>query len=199
MLRLNPARLALCTATLAALAGTGRAEAAASLVGDTIQRVSQPQLTGVVGDPQFAVVQDPGFEYIDSFQFSGDFRRIDIGPDYIRMENLSSWFSPWFNSGFAPTYVEFRDLDFDVPGVVIGGVQVSWSSTIGLEDNAPIGYPLFGAHAVTWNADTIRLQIGPYSFPEGSFVHIQILTIPAPGAGAVALAGGLLALRRRRR
>lgn len=169
-----------------------------SLVGGTILRVSQPQLTGEIINPELALVQDPGHEYADVI-IGDPFRTIDVGPDYIRYQSLSSHYSPWFDSGFPASYIEFRDLDFSgPPGTVIGGVEVEWSSPIHTEDGAPLGHPAFSAAAVTWNADTIRLTTGPYVFPEGSFVHIRILTVPAPGAAGVLALVGALAVRRRR-
>ena len=179
------------------LAGSAQA---ASLVGDLIQRVGFAQSSGGISSNDFAIVQDPGVEFIDTFPIVGPLDRFDVGPDYIRMDSLTNWFSPWFDNGNPPSYYEFRDLDFSgPPGTVIGGVLVEWSSNIQLSEGAPLGYAPFGAQNVTWNADTVRIQIGPYLFPEGAWVHITLLTVPAPAGGAMAVAAGLVVARRRRR
>lgn len=174
-------------------------QAQASLVGDTILRVSQPQLTGVVGDPTFAIVQDPGVEYIEEI-IGTPLLNVDVGPDYIRLNSLSSWNSPWFDSGFDPSYYEFRDLDWvGDPDAFIGGVEVDFSRTITPEDFAPMDYPDFSAANVTFNADTVRLSFGGYQFPEGSFVHIQLIKVPAPTTLGVMACGVLACARRRQR
>lgn len=184
---------------LFACAASVGSAAAQSLVGDTILRVSQPQSSGIVGDPQFAVVTDPGVEFIDSFPFPpGEFRRFNIGATSIRMDNTATWFSPWFDTGHLPSYIEFRDLDFGDPAWSIGGVNVTWGGGVSIEDDAPINYPAFSSNAVIFNADTVRLYIGPYQFEAGSWVQIDLAIVPAPGAVAMAGVAGMIALRRRR-
>jgi hypothetical protein len=190
------ARRAFAIATFAAAGAS--ASAAPSLVGDTILRVSQPQLTGEIIDPQFAIVSDPGVEYIDSFDFAGEFRRINVGPTSIRMENTQTWFSPWWDTGNPPSYFEFRDLDFSEPGWSIVGVNVTWGGTIFPEDDSPLNYPAFGPGAVAFNADTVRLYIGPYQFEAGSWVQIDLILAPTPSAAVLAGLGLLAAGRRRR-
>lgn len=181
---------------LACVAGT--AFASPSLVGDTIERVQYAQASGNFTPGEFAVVTDPGVEYIDSFPLTGEFRRFNIGATSIRMETASTWFSPWFDTGNPPTFVEFRDLDFGEPGWTIGGVNVTWGGTIFAEDDAPLNYPAFSSAAVDFNADTVRLYTGPYQFEAGSWVQIDLILVPAPGAAAVCAMLGLAATRRRR-
>lgn len=183
----------------AGLALAGSAFGSASLVGDTILRVQYGQSSGEVVDPQFAVVSDPGVEYIDSHPFAGgEYRRFNVGPTSIRMETTSTWFSPWFDTGNLPTYVEFRDLDFNEPGLFIAGVTVTWGGTIFAEDDAPLNYPAFGAQTVIFNADTVRLYTGPYQFEAGSWVQIDLIVTPAPSVALLGGLGALVATRRRR-
>lgn len=183
----------------AGLALAGSAWGSASLVGDLITRVSYAQASGEIVTTDFAQVSDPGLEYVDSFPFAGGtYRTFDIGPASIRMDNLATWFSPWFDTGNLPTYVEFRDLDFDQPGMSITGVTVTWGGTIFVEDDAPNGYAPFGAQAVIFNADTVRLYTGPYQFEAGSWVQIDLIVTPAPSAALLGGLGALVAGRRRR-
>jgi hypothetical protein len=187
------------TLSVAIIAGAASsASATPTLVGDTIQRVQYAQSSGNFTPTEFAVVADPGVEYIDSFDFAGEYRRFDLGPTSIRMDNTSTWFSPWFGTGNLPTYVEFRDLDFSEPGVTIGGVNVTWGGVIFVEDDAPLNYPAFGPDAVVFNADTVRLYTGPYQFEAGSWVQIDLILVPAPGSAVLAGVGLLAAARRRR-
>lgn len=185
---------------LAVVAAAGAtASASPSLVGDTIQRVQYAQASGNIVASDFAVVSDPGVEYIDSSLIAnGEWRRFDIGATSIRMESTQTWFSPWFDTGNLPTYVEFRDLDFSEPGWSIVGVNVTFGGNIFPEDDSPLNYPAFGPAAVIFNADTVRLYTGPYQFEVGSWVQIDLILAPTPSAAALAGLGLLAAGRRRR-
>lgn len=186
----------LVAASCAAAAST--ASAVPSLVGDTVQRVQYAQSSGEIVTNDFAIVADPGPEFIDSSVFlGGEWRRFDLGPTSIRMETSQYWYSPWFDSGNLPSYAEFRDLDFGEPGWLIGGVNVTWGGSIGVESGAPLNYPAFGPGAVSFNADTVRLYTGPYEFGPGSWVQIDLILIPSPASLAV-IGFGFVAARRRR-
>ncbi len=99
--------------------------------------------------------------------------------------------------------MDFRGIDVPgMPGLSIGGVNVIFSDTIVPEPGAPLGYPAFSASNVTFTADSVTLQIGPYSFPTGSRVQIDLLFVPEPGTASLCVCGLLTAavlFRRRTR
>lgn len=57
-----------------------------------------------------------------------------------------------------------------------------------------------GGNVVTFAGNTINFQLGVFPGQVNRMVEIRVLTdvVPTPGTGAMALAGGLLAVRRRR-
>lgn len=186
------------TTTIAALTTLGLVAtgSSASLVGDTVALWATPQLNGTPYLDSFALVVDPGHEFEVGIANTTIYT-IDLGPYSMRLDSLSSWYSPWFNSGFAPSSTEVRGMNFG-PGQIITGVNVSFSSTIARHGSSPLDLPEFSADNVTFNADTVRISYGGYAFVEGSFIQIDLIVTPAPGAAGLLAGLGMLAGRRRR-
>jgi hypothetical protein len=175
--------------------------AAPSIVGDTVQIWTVAQLTGDESLQDAVVVVDPGIEYTSTILVT-DIYDVNLGPTSIALNTLSDWYSPWFDSGFPPTSLQFRDIDVPgMPWLFIGDVSVIHSDTIVPEPQAPPAYPAFSASNVTFTPDSVSLQIGPYSFPVGSRVQIDLTFVPEP-VSALLLATavlGAIALRPRKR
>lgn len=178
---------------LLALVGSG---ASGGLVGDTVSLWRTPQLTGDTTLDSFAIVTDPGYEF-ESAIGNNTLYTVDLGPTSIRLDSHSSWFSPWFNTGHAPSSIELRDLDFG-PGLAITGVAVSFSSGIGFDDFAPDDLPAFSADNVEFNADTVRILYGGHTFEAGSWIQIDLIVTPAPASAGLLGVAGLVGGRRRR-
>ncbi len=179
--------------TLALALTAGRVQAA-SIVGDTVDIWGVAQSNGTEYLNDSVQVVDPGVEYTATI-INNDIYDLDIGPASIVLNSLSDWFSPWFNSGFPPTTIEVRDID--VPGMPwqsIGGVSVIYSESIVPEPGAPLNYPAFSAANVTFTAHSVILQTGPYSFPTGSRVEIDLVFVPEPGTAGLLICGLLPAL-----
>jgi hypothetical protein len=165
--------------------------AAQSIVGDTIDVWGVAQSNGSEYLHASVQVVDPGVEFTQSI--IGDIYDLDFGPSTITLNNIDDWYSPWFNSGHPPTRMEFRGIDVPgMPGLSIGGISVLFSDTIVPEDDAPVGYPAFSADNVTFTGDSVAIEIGPYKFPEGSRIQIDVTFVPEP-TSAVLLGGGLIA------
>lgn len=181
-------------------AASGVATAGGSLVGDTVEYWTHAQLNGQQQLREFGIVTDPGHEFTVDF-FGTVWYTLDIGPNSLRLDTYEDWFSPWFNSGFPQTHLEIRDLDWSgAPGTTIVDVIVTYSSTgITHEPGAPDDLPAFSAANVSFTADSVRIVVGGYAFAPGSWVNIEFVTVPGPGAAGVLGASGLLAARRRRR
>ena len=176
--------------TLVLSLAAGRLQAA-SIVGDSVELWGVAQSTGTEYFYDTVVVIDPGVEY-SSMILNNTIYDLNIGPASISLESLDDWFSPWFNSGFPPTTLEIRGIDVPgMPELVVGGVSVIFSDTIVPEDGAPLNYPAFSAANVTFTDHTVVLQTGPYSFPTGSRVQIDLVFVPEPGTASL-LACGLL-------
>jgi hypothetical protein len=193
-------RLALTLAASFSVLVTAGSTRAATLVGDTVEIWGYAQLTGSETLRDTVPVVDPGVEYTATL--ISDYYDLDFGPTSITLTTESTWYSPWFDSGFEPSAQLFRDLDFvGEPGRKIVGVEVEWTGDIEPESFAPIGYPAFSAAAVTWTEDSVRLETGPYRFYAGSSVTIHLLTeaVPEPGAACLAVVGVAAALVGRRR
>lgn len=190
-------RSILLAAACAMVAGTGAS--AQTLVGDAVSWWSQPQLTGVVELRDIAVVTSPAHEF-ESVIFVDPISTINIEATSIRLDTHLNWYSPYFNSGFAPTYFEIRGLNFvGEPERYISGVEVSFATTIAVESGAPANWPNYSAANVSFTADSVRISIGGYEFVQGSYVHVNLLTsVPAPSAGVLLCMAGLVATRRRR-
>lgn len=186
---------ALLLSALVGLMGLTSAAADAGIVGDTVSLWRTAQLTGETTLDSFAIVTHPGHEF--STTIINTIYTVDIGPNFVRLDTLSGWFSPWFNTGFAPSSIEIRDMDFG-PGLWITGVEVSYSSNIVKHASAPADLPFFSADNISFNADTVRLTFGGHEFFEGSWVHINLIVTPSPAGLGVLAGAGLLACRRRR-
>lgn len=185
--------------TFAMVLTAGRTYAAPSIVGDTVEIWSVAQSNGNENLQDTVQVVDPGVEYTSTI-INNDIYELNIGSTSILLNTLSDWYSPWFNSGFPPTTLEIRDIDVPgMPGLTIGGVSVIFSDTIVPEPNAPLGYPAFSAANVTFDAHSVALQTGPYSFPTGSRVQIDLTFVPEPGTAGLLVCGLPLALARVRR
>ncbi len=173
---------------------------AASIVGDTVEIWGVAQSNGGETLRDTVVVVDPGIEYTATI-VQTDIYNLDIGPSSIVLDTLSGWFSPWFNSGFPETTLEVRDIDVPgMPGLVIGGVSMIFSDTIVPEAGAPLNYPAFSSSNVSFTDHSVILQTGPYSFPTGSRVQIDITFVPEPGTATLLVFGGFgaaLIVRRR--
>ncbi len=187
---------ALCAIGL--LACASHAHAGPSLVGDTVQLWSHGQSNGIPEFDAFGIVQDPGHEF--TFELLGSLLfTLDVGPDSIRLDTGTEWFSPWFNTGFGQTYQEIRDLDWSgPPGTYIVDVIVTYSSNIVVESGAPDDLPEFSAGNVSFTADSVRIITGGYRFLPGSFVHVELVTAPGPGTAVALGVFGVLSARRRR-
>ncbi len=186
--------------TFALALAAGRVQAA-SIVGDTVEIWGVAQSSGTESLQDTVQVVDPGVEYTATI--IGDIYDLNIGPASISLISLDDWYSPWFNSGFPPSALEVRDIDVPgMPGLSIGGVSVIYSDTIVPEQNAPLNYPAFSAADVTFTAHSVILQIGPYSFPTGSRVEIDLMFVPEPGTASLCICGllsAVLLVRRRSR
>lgn len=180
----------------AGICGTASAQ---TLVGDTVEFWVQPQLTGIATLDSSAVVVTPGFEF--STEILGEtISTLNIEATSIRLDAIRSFNSPYFNTGFDPTYFEIRDLNFvGEPGRYISGVDVSFSRAIGVNQGSPPDWPDFSSDNVTFTADSVRISIGGYDFPEGTFVLVNLITVPAPSAVGLLGMGGFVAMGRRRR
>lgn len=172
---------------------------AASIVGDQIEIWNTPQLNGVPTFEAAAEVVDPGVEYTATI--SSDIYHVDLAASSILLTTEAAWFSPWFDSGNAPSSMEIRDINVPgQPGLAISGIDVFYSDNIVTDDSAPLGHPAFSAANVSFTPDSVRLEYGGYRFPEGSEVLVNLHFAPEPASlavGAVAIA--CLAGRRRRR
>jgi hypothetical protein len=178
----------------------GTAFASPSIVGDMVDIWTHAQSNDVEYFQGSFQVVDPGIEYTSTILVT-DIYTVNIGPTSIVLNTLDEWYSPWFNSGFEPSRLEFRDID--VPGkpwLSIGGASMIFSDTIMPEAGAPVGYPAFSADNLSFTADSVALETGPYRFPVGSRVQIDLTFVPEPGTATLfcgALFAGAL-LRRRR-
>ena len=197
MNRLNTAQLTLVFALVLA---AGRCSVAQSIVGDTIDIWTVAQSSGTEFFQETVLVVDPGIEYTATILVT-DIYDVNIGPTSIVLNTLDEWFSPWFNSGHPPSRLEFRDIDVPgMPGLSTGGVSVLFSDTIVPEDGAPMGYPAFSASNVTFTADSVEIETGPYTFPVGSRIQIDLTFVPEPGTASLlgsALLAAAMAMRRR--
>ncbi len=183
--------------TLASLVlGAAAANASAGLIGDTVAMWHTPQLTGESSLRGFAVVADPGIEF--STELSGDvLYTLDLDATSIRLDTVNYWYSPWFNSGHAPSSIEIRGMDFG-PGLSITGLDVTFSPRIRQNDSAPGDLPAFSADNIVFSGDTVRINYGGFEFFEGSWIQIDMIVTPAPAGVGVLAGAGLLACRRRR-
>lgn len=190
-------RSILLAAACAMVAATGAS--AQTLVGDTVSWWSQPQLTGVAELRDIAVVTTPAHEF-ESVIIVDPVSTINVEATSIRLDALSNWYSPYFDTGFAPSYFEIRGLNFvGEPERYISGVEVSFATTISVESGSPANWPNYSAANVSFTADSVRISIGGYEFVQGSYVQVNLLTaVPAPGAAAVFGLAGLVTTRRRR-
>lgn len=196
-------RLALTVVVvLGAAIGAATTARAASIVGDTVDIYGVAQSNGGEFLHDTVVVVDPGIEFSQIILIDPIYN-LDIGPSSISLESLADWYSPWFNSGFPATTLEIRDIDVPgMPNLVIGGVSVIFSDTIVPEQNAPLNYPAFSAANVSFTDHSVILQTGPYSFPTGSRVLIDIVFVPEPGTISLLACGAfgaVLLVRRKRR
>lgn len=181
------------------VAGVGPARGQ-TLVGDTVSFWSVAQLNGESTLDSFAIVTSPLHEFAWA---------IDDAPIYtwnveatsIRLDSWLTFQSPYFNSGFAPSSHEIRDLDFvGEPDRFITGVNVTFSDQISVHDSAPADWPSFSESNVTFSANSVRISIGGYRFPRDSFLQIDLITaVPTPGSMAIFATMGVLGVRRRRR
>ena len=171
---------------------------AQTLVGDTVELWAHPQSNGNLNMVGSSLVVSPGFEFEQVI--INPISTFNIEATSIRFDAVDDFYGPYFNSGFDPTYYEIRDLDFiGEPDRHIVGVNVSFATTIGIHEDTPMGWPQFSAANVTFTADSVRLSIGGYEFPTGSWVEIELITaVPAPAALGVIAIGGLFSGRRRR-
>lgn len=164
---------------------------AASIVGDSVDIWSVAQSSGDEFFKDTVVVVDPGIEYTETI-LTTDIYDLNFGPTSISLVTLDDWYSPWFDSGFSPTRLEFRNIDVPgIPELSIGGVNVVFSETIVPEPGAPEDYPSFSADNVTFTPHSVILEIGPYSFPTGSEVQMDLIFVPEPST-ATLMACGLL-------
>lgn len=187
-------------AAIAGLAGMTAAASAQTLVGDTVELWTHPQLTGIATFTGAAAVITPGHEFQSQIQQSVLYT-LNVEALSIRLDSFSNWFSPYFNSGHAPSYIEIRDLDFiGEPQRFISGVNVSFSTTITVDDGSPANWPDFSAANVSFTGDSVRISYGGYEFLPGDYVQIDLLTnVPAPSVAGLGLVGVAAAMRRRRR
>lgn len=172
------------------------AGASAGLVGDTVALWTTPQLTGEPTLDAFAIVTDPGVEFAQDIAGTLIYT-LDLDATSVRLDSYANWHSPWFNSGFAPSSIEIRGMDFG-PGLSITGVEVSYSTNIGRHDSAPDDLPFFSADNISFIGDTVRISYGGHEFFDGSWVQIDLIVTPAPAGLGVLAGAGLLASRRRR-
>jgi hypothetical protein len=197
---MNCVKWCLLALAFASVLVTGRAFAAPSIVGDVVEIWGVAQSNGAEFHHATVPVIDPGVEYTETILIT-DIYELDFRPAAITLNSLDNWYSPWFNSGFPPSRLEFRDIDVPgMPWLSIGGVNVLFSETIVPEDDAPVGYPAFSSGNVSFTSDSVALEIGPYRFPTGSRVQIDLTFVPEPATvtllGVPMVAG--LCLRRRR-
>lgn len=171
-----------------------------TLVGDTVSFWRTAQLNGESTLDGFAIVTSPLHEF--GWVLDGTpIYTWNVEATSIRLDARSTFYSPYFNSGFSPSSHEIRDLDFvGEPGRFIAGVNVTFSDQISVHDSAPANWPGFSASNVTFTADSVRISMGGYRFPRDSFVQIDLITaVPTPGGVALLATMGVLGLRRRRR
>lgn len=187
--------LAVSAAAVAASAGVASAQ---TLIGDTVDLVTYAQSNGQTYPQGSAVVISPAAEFTQSI-LDNPISNVNIDALSIRLNSLDTFYSPYFNSGFEPTYFEIRNLGFvGEPQRYISGVDVHFFN-VQVHQDSPVNWPAYSTGNVTFTADSVRISIGGYEFPTGSYVHVNLLTsIPAPGAAALLGVGGLVALRRRR-
>ncbi|MCA9304102.1 MAG: hypothetical protein KC996_08275 [Phycisphaerales bacterium] len=184
------------------IAGLGAgASGGVSMVGDSVEFWGRPQLTGVWDQRQGpTVVTDPGVEYTSAIGPTTLFD-IDIAETSIELRSGTDWYSPWFNSGFAPSAFEIRDIDVvGQPSLVITGISVQFSGTIAPHASAPGGFPAFSASNFEFDDHSVRIVYGGYEFSPDSVVHIDLTfgAVPSVGTPAVAMLGLMGANRRRR-
>lgn len=188
-----------CALACALMLVAGRSLAAPSIVGDMVDIWTHAQSNDTEYFQGTFQVVDPGIEYTSTILVT-DIYTVNLGPSSIVLHTLEEWYSPWFNSGYEPSRIEFRDID--VPGkpwLTIGGVSMIYSDTIVPEAGAPLGYPTFSAANASFTADSVIVETGPYRFPVGSRLQIELTFVPEPGT-ATLFGGALLAsavLRRR--
>lgn len=181
------------------VAGVGPASGQ-TLVGDTVSFWQVAQLNGESTLDSLAIVTSPLHEF--AWVFDGaPIYTWNVEATSIRLDSRFTFYSPYFNSGFAPSSHEIRDLDFvGEPDRFITGVSVTFSDQISVHDSAPIDWPSFSASNVTFTADSVRISMGGYRFPRDSFVQIDLITaVPTPGSMALLAMMGVLGARRRRR
>ncbi len=183
---------------LAVTLAAGRVQGA-SIVGDTVDIWGVAQSSGAEFLYDTVQVVDPGVEYTATIV--GDIYDLNLGPESITLITLDDWYSPWFNSGFPPTTLEIRGIDVPgMPQLTIGSVDVLFSDTIVPEPGAPLNYPAFSAANVTFTDHSVIMQIGPYSFPVGARLQVDLHFVPEPGTASLLVCGllGLAVLIRRR-
>ena len=171
---------------------------AATIVGDSVEVWGVAQLNGVETHRDTVVVTDPGVEYTSTI--INDIYDVDFGPTSVQLTTINAWFSPWFNSGNSPSSLEFRDIN--VPGdpnLIIGSIDVRFTGNIVPDDSAPANYPDFSENNVSFGDDFIRIETGPYSFPQGSTVLVTMNFIPEPSTGLLTFFAAIPMLLRRQR
>ncbi len=96
--------------------------------------------------------------------------------------------------------MEFRGINVPgEPNLIIGSIDVRFTGDIAPEDNAPANYPDFSADNVTFGDDFLRIETGPYRFPENSTILISMTFVPEPSTGLLFLAAVIPFLLRRQR
>ncbi|WP_145249491.1 PEP-CTERM sorting domain-containing protein [Aeoliella mucimassa] len=162
--------------------------AAPSMVGDYVDLYHFPQYTGVENYSTTVEVVDPGVEYITDLSLY----TLDLSETTIQLTSLSDWYSPYFNTGNDPSKLIIRDID--IPGysdLSIGSIAVDFSRDITPEDDAPMDWPEFSADNISFSGHEVTISYGGYSFPEDSYVTIDLTFVPEPGTVTLLLAGCL--------
>jgi hypothetical protein len=187
-----------CSLILASALCPTQSEAVTTIVGDSIDIWGVAQLNAVETYRDTIIVTDPGVEYTAAIV--NDIYTLDFGPTSVVLTTINPWYSPWFNSGNPPSALELRGINVPgEPNLIIGSIDVRITDNIVPEENAPANYPDFSANNVTFGDDFLRIETGPYSFPENSTVLISMNFVPEPSTGLLTFAACLPPLLRRQR
>lgn len=177
----------LALGTLCAM--TSNANANPSMLGDTVDLYSTPQLTGVEGYRDSFVVVNPDVEYTTELELYD----LQLSDTTILLDSQKDWFSPYFNSGFDPSSITLKSLDIPgSPGLRIGSIDVDHSREIVRHENTPEPWPDFSPANVTFGDHEVDISYGGYSFPEGSQVLVTLYFVPEPGGVAMMLVGSVI-------
>lgn len=186
---------------------------AATLLGDTVNYERYSVLgPGSPYSQLLGVSVSSGVEFVD-FNNPNTIALIDVQESSIRFSptvefSCAVQMPPATSCG---QYMRVYDLNWvGEPDRVIVGINVTFSDNISLDAPAPGGWnvqPAFSIANVFFDLQEVRLQVGGYIFPQGSFVQVDLVTampnVPLPAALPLLAAGlgamGFMGWRRRRK